>query len=271
MELEFFGVRGSTPVSGKNRNKYGGHSPSVGVFTSEGECIILDAGTGIKTLGDQLEKKQKGPYALHLLLTHFHLDHIIGLPFFAPLYSPRATLHISAACSPEETEKNLSGIMAGRYFPLDFRDTPSKKTFKDISGSGFHLGGAVISSCPLHHPQGSVSYKIEENGKVLVYATDTEPGNKELDERLIAHVRGADLLVFDAMFTPEEYEAGRQGWGHSTWLEGTKVARVAGVRKLFFSHFNPDHSDKMIDAFVSRARKEFSSCSGAREGQRIPL
>lgn len=260
------------PVSGKNMNQFGGHTPCASVNTSEEEWIIIDSGTGIKRIGEQLVDHYKdNPYTLHLLFTHFHLDHIIGLPFFAPLYAPNVTLNIYAACNPKETEMNLSGVMAGRYFPLEFSGTQSKKIFKDVSNNNFQIGGADISSCPLNHPQSSVSYRIQEKRKTIVFATDTEPGDREVDERFINFCRRADILVYDAMFTPEEYEAGRKGWGHSTWFEGIKVAKAAAVSSVYLSHFNPDHTDKTIEDFVSKARKMFPPTFGAQEGQKISL
>jgi len=272
MKFEFMGARGSTPISGENINKYGGHTLCACIITHEGEWIIIDAGTGIKKLGDQLESQGKEePLNLHLLFTHFHLDHIMGIPFFAPLYSPKTILNIYAASNPEDTEKNLSGLMAGRYFPLDFSETPSRKIYNTIPEKEFQIGRAQVSYCPLRHPQGSVSYKIREEEKQIVFATDTEHPEKRLDERLVAFSRGADILVYDAMFTPEEYKSSRRGWGHSTWLEGTKIAKEAGVHKLYLSHFNPDHSDKQIDEYISLARKKFPQTYGAQEGYKITL
>jgi len=267
MRLEFLGVRGSTPVSGKERNKYGGHSPSACLSLPNGEWIIIDAGTGIKKLGDRLARKLgEKPLKIHILLTHFHLDHIIGLPFFAPLYLPKATINFYADSSGKQIEKYLSGLMAGRYFPVKLRETASKKIFKEVPEKKLYIGGLEVSHCPLLHPQGSLSYKIKHRTKKIVFATDTEHPQNGLDERLAAFARGADIFIYDAMFTPEEYDSGRQGWGHSTWLAGTKLARAAAVHKLYFSHFNPDHSDKTIDRIVFLARQNFSKTFGAREG-----
>lgn len=269
MELEFLGVRGSFPVSGDDRNKYGGHTLCARIVISDGEWIIIDAGTGLWKLGDIFAKpEEEKPQNLHFLLTHFHLDHISGLPFFAPLYSSQATLTFLTAQDPEETEKYLSGLMAGNYFPLEFRETPSRKIFKKIPENNFQIGGVDISRFPLNHPQGSVSYKIQEKGKTIIFATDTEHPEEGIDQKLVSFVREADILVYDAMFTPEEYESGRKGWGHSTWLEGTKVAEEAKVRALYLSHFNPDHSDKQIDEMISMARERFSQTFGAREGHK---
>lgn len=272
MKLEFWGVRGSMPTSGKDKNKYGGYTSCYYLVTSEGEWIIVDAGTGIKNLGESLLRQcGESLIEIHLLMTHFHLDHIIGLPYFAPLYSPRTILNIYADSSPEETEKYLCGLMGARYFPVEFGETPSKKVYKKIPEKEFNIGGVSISYCPLTHPQTSVSYKLQEKEKKIVFATDTEHSEEGLDLRLASFAREADIFVYDAMFTPEEYQSKRQGWGHSTWLEGTKLANEAGVRKLYLSHFNPDHSDNQIDEFISLAREKFPQTYGATEGLTISL
>ena len=203
--------------------------------------------------------------SLHLLLTHFHLDHIMGLPFFMPLFSSEVTLSVYADCSPEETEENLSGLMAGRYFPVSLEETQSKKIFIQVHKDGIEIGGSFISFSPLNHPQGSVAYKIRAEKSAIVFATDTEHPPQGVDERLVDFASGADVLVYDAMFTPKEYESGKMSWGHSTWLAGTMLAKKAEVRKLYLSHFNPDHSDNQIDEIITLARDHFPDTYGARE------
>jgi phosphoribosyl 1,2-cyclic phosphodiesterase len=271
MKVEFWGVRGSTPVSGRNYVRYGGHTPCATVESSTGARIIVDAGTGLKTLGESLiGGAADDKLELHLLLTHFHLDHIIGLPFFAPLYSPRAAIHFHAAALPRETEKYLSGLMLGRYFPVAFRETASQKVFHRVGEDSWSIGKLKISSCPLIHPQGSVAYKIEEKDAHVVFATDTEPPEQGMDERLAGFIAGVEYFIYDATFTPKEYRM-RQGWGHSTWLEGTKLARHAGVRHLVLSHLNPDHADGRVDDMVRLARREFRQTAAAREGVSIEI
>ncbi len=266
MKVEFWGVRGSCPVSGEDKIKYGGHTLCASVALSEEESLIIDAGTGIRKLGEKLLKEgEERPLTLHMFLTHFHLDHIIGIPFFKPLYSPHAALTFYAPAQPEETEKYLSNIMAERFFPIDFKETQSRKIFKEAPEKDFSLGEIRISSCPLHHPQGSIAYKIKAGRGSIVFATDTEHPEKGIDRRLVGFAEGADVLVYDAMFTPEEYEAGRKGWGHSTWREGTKIARAAGVKTLYLSHFNFIHTDGQIDEILSLAQREFPHTRAARE------
>jgi phosphoribosyl 1,2-cyclic phosphodiesterase len=271
MELQFWGVRGSFPVSGKDRDKYGGHTPCASIKAADGSVIIVDAGTGIKDLGDAILKEEDRKYRqLHLLLTHFHLDHITGLPFFAPLYSSRTVLNICADEEPGRTEKYLAGLMGGRYYPWELSKTPSAKNFERIPKAGYQIGTVKISWCPLRHPQGSVAYKFDEKGKSLIFATDTEHPVKGLDETLVVFAQGTDFLVYDATFTPEEY-SGRRGWGHSTWLEGTKIAEAADIGTLCLSHLNPDYPDKLIDEIVARARRVFRSTIAARQGLQIVL
>lgn len=270
MRVEFWGVRGTSPVSGKDKIKYGGHTLCASLELSDNEFVIIDAGTGIRRLGEKLEEERRGgPLHLHMFLTHFHLDHIMGIPSFRPLYSSEANLTFYAPAPPEETKKYLSIIMGGRFFPMDFEETSSKKTFKEAPTKDFSLGELQISSCPLRHPQGSIAYKIEADRGSIVFATDTEHPEKGVDKRLLAFAQGAEAFIYDAMFTPEEYEAGRRGWGHSTWLAGTQVGGEAGVQTLYLSHYNPSHSDSQIDEILSLARIEFPRTKAAREGMNV--
>lgn len=265
-DLVFWGVRGTCPVSGENTNKYGGHTPCSSLETPDGSILIIDAGTGIKELGDWLMSDMgKMPPTLHIFLTHFHLDHIMGLPFFEPLYSPDVRLIFYSDLLPEETEKHLSGFMGGKYFPISFKQTQSEKIFHRMPKGGLAVGGSHISCCPLNHPQGSIAYKIQDENNTIVIATDTEHPLFGIDQKLADFAAASDMLIYDATFTPAEYQASRIGWGHSTWLEGTKLAKQAGVKKLFLSHLNPDHQDSQIDDIVSLAREEFPDTYGARE------
>jgi len=270
MEVQFWGVRGTFPSPGRDKVKYGGHTPCASIRPRSGEIVIVDAGTGIKDLGDRIVSAgDKIPVRITLFLTHFHLDHVIGFPFFAPLFSPDYELTIYAPDDPAETERYLGGLLAGRYFPIEIDDLKARRIFRKTPPEGLDLGGMRISNRPLRHPQGSLGYRFEEEGKSVVFATDTEHPASGIDEGLAAFASGASLLVYDATYTPEEYGAGKRGWGHSTWLAGTGLAGAADPGKLLLSHLNPDHPDDFVDGLEASARALFPRTSVARQGMNL--
>jgi phosphoribosyl 1,2-cyclic phosphodiesterase len=272
MDVQFWGVRGTFPVAGRPASRIGGNTPCATVTSGAGDVFIIDAGTGIRALGDALIAGRKtGPLRLSLLFTHFHLDHVQGLPFFAPLLLVDAEIRFYSAVDPEDMKGYLGRLMGKPYFPMPFDRTPATKSFHKIDEAGIRIDPVRISACPLHHPQGCVAYRLEENGAAVVFATDTEPDSGLLDERLTKFAGNAACLISDAMFTPEEYASGKQGWGHSTWLDGTKLAGAAGVSRLLLSHFNPDHSDRLVFGLERRARRLFPAAGCAREGLRVTL
>jgi len=267
MKISFWGVRGSAPVCREDIVKYGGHTPCASILSSKKDLIIVDAGTGIIRLGETLmRKKGQENFHVHLVLTHFHLDHIMGLAFFAPLYSSQAKVTFYSPLNRETTLRLLNLLMGGRFFPINFSETESEKHFKKVPERDFTIGNINISHIPLHHPQGSFAYKFYEKGRSVVFATDTEHPEKGVDNQLVEFARKTDFFIYDSTFTPEEYTQGKKGWGHSTWLEGVRIAKQAEVKKLYLSHFNPSHSDKKIGMIINHARKKFPQTYGAKEG-----
>lgn len=265
MKYTFWGVRGSHPVSDNKFNSFGGHTSCSSLFLSNEKHILLDAGTGIIKFGENLVKKNASEgYSLHLLLTHFHLDHIIGLPFFGPLYSSKCTITFYSTIEPARVEKILSGFMGGNYFPVHFKKTEAKKVFKRIPPDGLTIEDVKIETHALRHPQGALAYRLIQKGESVVLATDTEHPAKGVDDGLVKFAANADYLIYDAMFTPEEYERGKKNWGHSTWKAGISLASEAKVSKLFLSHFNPKHSDNQINRFLAEAKTEFPKTYGAK-------
>jgi len=269
MELEFWGVRGTAPAPGAAWARYGGHTMCSSVRVGPREYIVIDAGTGLRELGDRIMAEGgDGDIRIDLLLTHFHLDHIMGFPVFAPLFSPRTSLVVHSPAGAQETEKALAGLMAYPYFPLGLGRTASRKEFRDFAPGSF-AGGIAISACPLHHPQGSVAYRLDAGPTSFVLATDTEHPEAGIDERLAAFVRGVEYLVYDATFTPAEYEAEKKGWGHSTWLAGTRLASAARVGSLVLGHLNPAHTDDTVDLILGEARGRFPATLAAAKGLKL--
>jgi phosphoribosyl 1,2-cyclic phosphodiesterase len=205
-------------------------------------------------------------------MTHFHWDHIQGIPFFVPLYRKGDTFMFHAVRRKEdELKRIIEGQMQNPYFPVDMTALASTRGFYDLDFSPINVHGAVIRSAPLNHPQEAVAYRIEADGGTFVFATDTEPGSPLHDQALRELAEGADLLVYDAQYTPEQLQSEKKGWGHSSWLEGVRIARECAVSRLVLFHHDPDNDDQFVDGLVERAQQEFPNVEGAAEGLEINL
>ncbi len=272
MQVRFWGVRGSTPTPTTANQKYGGNTACLEVRTSEGQLIIFDAGSGIRELGRQLLKQTPpGGHRIMLFLTHYHWDHIQGFPFFEPMYSPNNFVYLHGFQSTNvSVERALGEQMANPYFPVNMDVMRATRNFYAIGEENFQVGDARITTRFLNHPQGCMGYRIEEGGRVLVYATDNEHGNPRYDRSVRELAEKADVLIYDAQYTPEEY-AGKVGWGHSTWEAGVRIAKEVGVKELVLFHHDPDHDDFAIDSILQAARREFPNTHAAMEGMEIDL
>lgn len=271
ISAKFWGVRGSIPTPLADTTGFGGNTPCLEIRLPSGEILIIDGGTGARQLGARLMQQASGEsLSLHFFLTHFHWDHIQGIPFFQPLYSKENTVTFYAMTPPAVTAETLVGQMSIPYFPVDFKFLPAKRNFVETPGREFHFGDTRITSFPLHHPQGCRGYRLEQGGSTLVFASDLEHGDPEYDRILLEAAEGADVLVFDAQFTPEEYER-RRGWGHSTWVEATRVAKQAGVKRLILFHHDPAHDDDIMRKILCEARQAFPETSIATEGEEFPV
>ncbi len=271
LRVKFWGVRGSTPTPQLENLVFGGNTPCVEVRLPSGEVFIFDAGTGARNLGLELQREHgQEVLAVNLFLTHFHWDHIQGIPFFAPLYEKQNSVVFHSFRAAGGIEDMLRGQMQNPYFPVDFEFMPAHKEFVDVSHEVIKMAGLAIHPFPLNHPQGAVGYRLEKDGAVVVYATDLEHGHAELDSVLREYSANADILIYDSQYTPEEYEKHR-GWGHSTWLEATRVARDARVKHLVLFHHNPSHDDRTTQQLVEAARFHFESTVGAQEGSFLIL
>jgi len=271
--LSFWGVRGSTPTVDPATWRYGGNTPCLELTAPDGTQFILDCGTGLRVLGSRWAARNP---ETHILVTHYHWDHIQGIPFFAPLYSESNRFHFysfrSKHLGPDSLQQVFETQMAMPYFPVDMSAMTAKKRFMEVSGGeSFCIGENRITARHLNHPQGCLGFRIETPGGTIVYATDNEPGDAKLDAELQQLAADADILVNDAQYTPEQLAATRRGWGHSSWREGVKVARAAGAKTLVLFHHDPDSTDRMVDGLLHQAREEFDSVFAASEGMVITL
>lgn len=270
IEVEFWGVRGSVPSPGADTALVGGNTSCVEIRFGE-ERLILDAGTGLRMLGDRIaQRKDHLSHTTRILLSHVHWDHVMGLPFFAPLYAPGASIEIATGPTAAPLRDVLGRLMSSPCFPVDFAKLPSEIACYDLGARRrFSSGPFEITVAPLSHPDPVYAYRIEVGGRAVVYATDTEHGDAP-DERLVELARGADLLIYDAQYLPEEFPM-KKGWGHSTYAAGAEIAAAAGVRTLALFHHDPARSDDDVSAIVKRAREVFPTAVAAREGMRLAL
>lgn len=271
-KLRFWGVRGSVPTPARENLGYGGNTSCLALALSSDEHFVLDCGTGIRLLGDALARSATPPSRFHVFFTHYHLDHIEGLPFFSPLYDPRSTITFYGFRPEEGTVETVLGtIISPPYFPAPLRDVPSRTSFVTLDGSPLELGDIVVTTLPLNHPNGSLCYRLEHEGRRIVHATDHEHGVEATDNALIRFAENAEYLIYDATYVPTEYEMLRRGWGHSTWYQGVRIARAARVKTLVLFHHHPGHTDDQLDALLAVARQELPSVEIAREGMELPL
>ncbi|MBI3669027.1 MAG: MBL fold metallo-hydrolase [Acidobacteria bacterium] len=276
-KLSFWGVRGSTPTVDRANWRYGGNTPCLELVAPDGTQFILDCGTGLRALGNRWTEIH-GTKAIeaHICVTHYHWDHIQGIPFFAPLYVPQNHFHFysfrSEFLGRDSLKQVFEAQMAHPYFPVDLSAMSAVRQFSEVSGGDrFEIRGTRITTRLLNHPQGCLGYRLETPAGTVVYATDNEPGVRKLDASLLELAAGADIFINDAQYTPEQLATTRKGWGHSSWLAGVQVAREAGVRNLVLFHHDPDSSDRIVDGLLRDAREKFENVWAASEGMVMSL
>jgi phosphoribosyl 1,2-cyclic phosphodiesterase len=267
--LTFWGVRGSIPTPKRDNLGYGGNTSCLEIRRADNEVAIFDAGTGIRNLGEALSLQSQGKgLKLHIFLTHYHWDHIQGLPLFAPLFQAENEVVFYASERLGPIQQHLRGQMSGPYFPVNFDEVPARTSFVEMDAKSVAVGNLRVSSFPLNHPQGAAGFRIESSAGAIVYASDLEPGNGELDRTVREAADGAETLIYDAQYSPEEYLAHR-GWGHSHWREAAAVANDAHVKELILFHHDPSHNDDMLTEFQTQTRALFEHTTSAKEGMVI--
>jgi phosphoribosyl 1,2-cyclic phosphodiesterase len=295
----FWGVRGGYPKPGPTTNKFGGNTTCLEVRAG-GHLIIIDAGTGIISLGERLtaqHEDDKKPIVATILFTHTHHDHMQGFPFFMPTHLGTSVLYIfGPKWLHQDLESVLARAMLPPFFPVEPDELRSLRVIRNVFESEMIVWsgpGAPPQVCNVYreaeecppwevrarvmrsyaHPQGVFVYRIEMGNKKLVFATDVE-GYAGGDRELIKFSRGADLLIHDAEFTPQEYLDGkptRQGWGHSTWEMAVEVAQTAGAEKLALTHHNAHHGDAFLEDIEQQAQALFPATIVAREGLTLKI
>ena len=272
MEIRFWGVRGSIATASPGTAQVGGNTSCVEVRAGD-EILILDAGTGLRALGARLLEEAcaaRRPVRASLLVSHFHWDHIQGFPFFGPAYVPGNEIAIHGAGAG--TREAFASQMRAPHFPVGLDVMRAHLSFHGVTaGEAFSIGDVRVRTAAAAHPNGCLAYRIEHGGRAIVYATDTEhDAGGAIDESLCALARGADVLIYDAQYTSEEYAA-KRGWGHSTADEGARLAAAAGVDRLVLFHHDPAHDDWQVARIEAAARAQFPRTVAAREGLTLVL
>jgi phosphoribosyl 1,2-cyclic phosphodiesterase len=272
VQVEFWGVRGSIACGGQAYATYGGNTSCVAVRAG-GHVLVIDAGTGLRPLGDVLVRQ--GVRQLHLLLSHTHFDHVCGFPFFAPAYEPATELtvwsgHLDGG-RDGATRDVMGRLMEAPLFPVDPEIFRAKLRYRDFA-PGSEIAtypGFRVRTGRLHHPNGASAYRIDAAGKSIVYASDHEHGQSEADAELLAFCHRADLIIYDASYTEETYRNHR-GWGHSTWEAGVAFAAQAQAKSLALFHYDPASTDTILAgierAAVQAGRKVGVKVFAAKEG-----
>ncbi len=270
--MRFWGVRGSIPSPGPATARYGGNTPCVEIRCGD-ELLIFDLGTGVRSLGDAY-----GPaLTASIFVSHYHYDHLQGLPFFTPMFHPKSKVVFYGPSRGGRTVKDvIVAQMQQPFFPVTaemvFRADVDYRAVAE--GDSILLGDAIVTALEVKHPGGNLAYRVHYRGRSVVYATDAEHGS-DRDSKLIEFAKGADLLIFDAMYSEDEYNgvAGppKIGWGHSTWENSIKVAEGAGVGRLCLFHHDPTRNDAALDELLGKVRKHRKEAIAAAEGQTIKL
>jgi phosphoribosyl 1,2-cyclic phosphodiesterase len=263
-----WGTRSSAP-SAASAGRFGTHTTCFTLDTP-GAQVIIDAGTGLGSVSRKHIAASR-PRPVRMILTHAHLDHINGLPPFAPLYARGRPIRVWAA--PAQLAKVRDGVrtlLSPPLWPVPWRQSCARLRFTPLPPAGrpWRIGPARLTWCPVWHPQGCIALRIEAFGRTLVVATDREPGRPAFDRPFRDFCRGADWLILDAQYTPQESMT-RHGWGHGNWREAAGLAQACGVGRLVLTHHDPERTDTGIRRIVRAARKLFPATCAATEGMRI--
>lgn len=271
-KVKFWGVRGSIACASPDHMVYGGNTSCVEVSVG-GRVFILDAGTGIRALGRDLLKRGVG--SATLLLTHTHWDHINGFPFFAPAFAPNFELRILGghlAGKPGGIRAVLESQMENPTFPVPLSAMRGALSFEDFAAGETlqPFDRVTVRTAPLNHPNGATAYRIEYKGVAVCYVTDTEHVPGRPDQNVLGLIAGADLVIYDSTYTDDEFPA-KVSWGHSTWQEGVRLCRSAGVKRLAIFHHDPDHDDSFMERLEDEARQAWEGTLVARDGMELTM
>lgn len=268
IEVNFWGTRGSVPIAHPDYREFGGNTSCVSLAIDD-HVLIFDAGTGLKHLGDTVDKSCKH---FHLFLSHFHYDHIIGIPFFKPLWQADAAITFLSGIpdAEEDLEAIFSQFIRTPFMPMSWSSVPCQKQYVALKRlAHYDIGENIrISWALLNHPGDAYGYRVEAYGKSICYVTDTEHKGSDLDQNILNLIAGADLVIYDAFFDAHNFIA---GWGHSTWEEGVRLCQQAGAKQLAIFHHHFDATDADLRKLEADVRGVFAQSFVARDFTKMTL
>ncbi|MGF1499710.1 MAG: MBL fold metallo-hydrolase [Elainellaceae cyanobacterium] len=273
-KIRFWGVRGSIACPGERTVRYGGNTSCVEMLVGN-HRLIFDGGTGLRGLGQALLREM--PLQASMFFTHSHWDHIQGFPFFVPAFVPGNRFDIYGAIAPNGStiEQRLNDQMLHPNFPVPLQNMFAELNFYDLGvGKSVYIDDICIENALLNHPGEAIGYRVTWQNRTAAYVTDTEHFPDRLDENVLQLAQNADVFIYDATYTDEEYHSkatSKVGWGHSTWQEAVKLAKAADVKKLVIFHHDPLHSDDFMDEIKAKTAQRFPNSVVAWEGLEIDL
>jgi phosphoribosyl 1,2-cyclic phosphodiesterase len=272
MRVRFWGTRGSIAAPGPDTIHFGGNTSCVELTTPSGGVVVLDCGTGAHLLGNHLVDTETGPVTATILLSHTHWDHIQGFPFFAPLFQPDNHFKVYG---PDGAYLSLRDVLAGQmehpYFPVELDQLAARIVYQDLREGVYQIDGVTVRAQRMNHPSPTLGYRIEVGGRSICYLCDHEPYSENIwregapagrlesileegDRRHAEFMHGADVVIHEAQYTPDEYPSKRH-WGHSTYSYAVELAAAVGVPRLYLTHHDPSHDDEFIAELEGKAQE----------------